>query len=92
MPELSWSWEGMMQKAWAQGFQQGLPIGILQRTAISLVAALFPDLEELATSRVIHVKDLEHLQRLIVDLAISHNREQMEQILLSLGGSDAAQS
>ena len=91
MPEESWAWEEMMQKAWAQGFQQGLPIGILQRAAISIVAALFPGLEEWGTSRIIDIKDLERLQQLILDLSKSRSQEEMEQVLLSLGENHAAQ-
>ena len=87
MPEESWAWEELMQKAWAQGYQ----LGMFQGGTISIVIALFPDLEELARSTIINVKDLERLQQLRVDLSISRSQEEMERVLLSLGGSDAAQ-
>src|SRR5690242_17268003 len=65
MPEESWAWEELMQKAWAQGYQ----LGLFQGGTISIVIALFPDLEELARSTITNVKDLECLQQLRIDLS-----------------------
>jgi len=55
-----------------------------QQAAIDVVVARFPDLETLARTKITAIDDLERLQHLIIDLSISHTREQMEQVLLSL--------
>ena len=76
--EGSWAYQEIMGK----GHQQG--ILAMQQTAINIVRRFFADLEELAKTRISAIEDLERLQQLILDLSISHTREQMEQVLLSL--------
>jgi len=83
--EGSWAYQEIMGK----GHQQG--VLAMQQTAINIVRRFFADLEELAKTRISAIEDLERLQQLILDLSISHTREQMEQVLLSLGGNNAAQ-
>jgi hypothetical protein len=91
--EESWAYQEMIQKGLLQGIEQGIGKGILtmQQTAINIVIRFFADLEELARTKITAINDLERLQQLILDLTMSHTREQMEQVLLSLGGNSAAQ-
>ena len=74
----SWAYQEIMGK----GVQQG--VQAMQQAAIDMVAASFADLETLARAKITAIDDLERLQHLIVDLGISHTREQMERVLLSL--------
>jgi len=82
----SWAYQEMVQKGLLQGLEQGLKKGVLamQQAAINMVVAHFADLEGLAKARITAIEDLERLQQLIVDLSMSHTREQMERVLLSL--------
>jgi len=73
--EESWAYQEIMGKGHQQGYQQA---------AIDVVVARFPDLETLARTKITAIDDLERLQHLIIDLSISHTREEMEQVLLSL--------
>lgn len=84
--EGSWAYQEMVQKGLEQGLEQGLKKGVLamQQAAINMVVAHFADLEGLAKTRITVIEDLECLQQLIVDLSMSHTREQMERVLLSL--------
>jgi len=77
--EESWAYQEMIEKGLLQGRQQGY-----QQAAIDVAMARFPDLETLAKTKITAINDLERLQHLILDLSISHTREQMEQVLLSL--------
>jgi len=76
--EGSWAYQEIMGK----GVQQG--VLAMQQAAIDMVVASFADLETLAKTKIAAIDDLKRLQHLIVDLGISHTREQMEQVLLSL--------
>jgi hypothetical protein len=91
--EGSWAYQEMVQKGLLQGLKQGIGKGVLamQQAAIDMVVASFADLETLARTKITAIDNLERLQHLIVDLGISHTREQMEQVLLSLGGNNSAQ-
>jgi predicted transposase YdaD len=92
--EESWAYQEMVQKGLLQGIKQGIEQGIeqgigkgvlaMQQTAINVVIRSFADLEELARTKITAINNLERLQQLILDLAISHTREQMKQVLLSL--------
>ena len=95
--EESWAYQEMVQKGLLQGLQKGREEGRqqgreegrqqgYQQAAIDMVVAHFPDLEALARTKITAIDDLECLQHLIIDLSISHTREQMEQVLLSLDG------
>ncbi len=74
--EESWAYQEMVQ----QGLQQGL-----QQAAINVVVARFADLQTLARTKIPPIDSSERLQQLIIDLSISHNQEEAEQVLLSLG-------
>lgn len=87
--EESWAYQEILGKGLLQGEQRG--VLAMQQTAINIVIRFFADLEELAKAKITPIDDLERLQQLILDLTISHTREQMEQVLLSLGGNNAAQ-
>lgn len=80
--EESWAYQEMVQKGLLQGVGKG--VLAMQQAAIDMVVASFADLETLARTKITAINDLERLQHLIVDLGISHTREQMEQVLLSL--------
>jgi hypothetical protein len=80
--EESWAYQEMVQKGLLQGVGKG--VLAMQQAAIDMVVASFADLETLARTKITAINGLEHLQHLIVDLGISHTREQMEQVLLSL--------
>jgi predicted transposase YdaD len=84
--EGSWAYQEIFGKGLLQGEQRGEQRGVLamQQTAINIVIRFFADLEELAKAKITAVDDLERLQQLILDLTISHTREQMERVLLSL--------
>ena len=75
----SWAYQEIMGKGAQKGVQA------MQQAAIDMVVANFADLETLARAKITALDDLEHLQHLIVDLGISHTREQMKRVLLSLG-------
>jgi flagellar biosynthesis/type III secretory pathway protein FliH len=81
--EESWAYQEMIGKGLLQGLQQGRQQGY-QQAAIDVIVARFPDLETLAKTKITAINDFERLQQLILDLSISHTREQMEQVLLSL--------
>jgi hypothetical protein len=87
--EESWAYQEMVQKGLLQGIGKG--VLAMQQAAIDMVVASFADLETLARSKITVIDNLERLQHLIVDLSISRSQEKMERVLLSLGGSDAAQ-
>lgn len=80
--EESWVYQEMVQKGLAQGIEKG--VLAMQQAAIDLTKASFADLEALAKAKITAIKDLNRLQHLIVDLGISHTREQMECVRLSL--------
>ena len=88
--EESWAYQEMVQTGEQRGRQQGRQQGY-QQAAIDVVVARFPDLETLARTKITAISDLERLQHLIIDLSISHTREQMEQVLLSLDAGEKAQ-
>ncbi len=76
--EESWAYQKIVQKGIGKGVQA------MQQAAIDMVVANFANLETLARTKITAINNLERLQHLIVDLGISHTREQMEQVLLSL--------
>jgi len=76
--EESWAYQEIMGRGELRG------ILAMQQTAINIVIRFFADLEELAKTKITAIDDLERLQQLILDLTISHTREQMERVLLSL--------
>lgn len=77
--EESWAYQEMIRKGRQQGYQQGF-----QQATIDVIIARFPDLETLARAKITAIDDLERLKQVIVDLALSRTREQMEYVLLSL--------
>ncbi len=81
--EGSWAYQEMVQTGCIQGEQRG--VLAMQQAAIDMVVANFADLETLARAKITAINNLDRLQHLIVDLGISHTREQMERVLLSLG-------
>ena len=89
--EGSWAYQEIfgkgLQRGEQRGEQRGIQRGVLamQQTAIDIVIRFFADLEELAKAKITAIDDLERLQHLIIDLSISSTREQMEQVLRSLG-------
>jgi predicted transposase YdaD len=81
--EESWAYQEMIGKGLLQGLQKGRQQGY-QQAAIDVIVARFPDLETLARTKITAINDLQRLQQLILDLSMSHTREQMKQVLLSL--------
>jgi len=81
--EESWAYQEIIGKGLLQGEQRGEQRGY-QQAAITMVVTRFADLEELVKTKITAIVDVERLQQLIVDLSISHTREQMERVLLSL--------
>jgi hypothetical protein len=77
--EGSWVYQEMTAKSLEKGRQQGL-----QQAAISIVAARFPALEQLAKAIIATISDLIRLEVLIVELSTSSSQEQTKQLLLSL--------
>lgn len=92
--EGSWAYQEMVQKGLLQGLLQGREevrqqaALAIQQASINLVVGHFPELEELAKTRITAIDNLERLQQLILDLSISHTREQMERVLLSLDAQE----
>jgi hypothetical protein len=90
-PVYQWILDEGREEGKAEGLQQGLQQGsqqgsqkATQQAAITIVATRFPELELLAKARILALDNLERLQRLIIDLTISHSRGEMERVLLSL--------
>lgn len=77
--EGSWVYQEMTARSLEKGRQEGL-----QQAAISIVAARFPTLEQLAKVIVATITDLHRLEVLIVELSVSSSQEQTKEILLSL--------
>jgi predicted transposase YdaD len=76
------AYQWILDEGREEGIQQG--IQAMQQAAIHMVIAHFADLEELARAKITVLGDLERLQRLIIDLSISHSQEEVEKILRSL--------
>jgi hypothetical protein len=56
----------------------------MQQAAISIVVARFPELELLAKAKILALDDPDRVQHLIIDLSISHSREETERVLYAL--------
>ena len=93
--EGSWVYQEMIAKSLEKGRQEGLEEGrqeglekgrqqALQQAAISIVAARFPALEQLAKAIIATLNDQNRLQVLIVELSTSSSQEHTKQLLLSL--------
>jgi len=89
--EGSWVYQEMTAKSLEKGRQEGRQEGReegrqqgLQQAAISIVAARFPTLEQLAKVIIATITDLNRLEVLIVELSVSSSQEQTKEILLSL--------
>jgi len=82
-PAYQWILDEGREEGRAEGLLQGSQQGS-QQAAITIVVTRFADLEEVARTRITAVGNLERLQHLIVDLLISHSRDEMERVLLSL--------
>ena len=75
--ESSWVYQETLEK----GIEKGRKA--LQATACRIVAARFPELEQLAKEIVETIKDLDQLQMLVVELSIVSSQEHAKQLLLS---------
>jgi hypothetical protein len=67
--------------------QRGLQKGRLQtaqQTALQVIAARFPALEQLAQEIIETISDANRLQVLVVELSVSSSQEQAKELLLSL--------
>ena len=85
-----------LQQGLQQGMQQGLQQGMqqgrktegsqkgMQQAAISIVVARFPELELLAKAKILALDDPDRVQHLIIDLSISHSKEETERVLYAL--------
>ena len=76
-----------IQQGMQQGIQQGMQQGAqktAQQAAIGVVVARFPELELLAKATILGLDDVERLQHLIIDLSISHSKDEVERVLRSL--------
>jgi predicted transposase YdaD len=80
--EESWVYQETLQKGCEEGRQQGLQTA--QQTAIRIVAARFPELEQLAREAIETVSDLKQLQTLTIELSVASSQEQAKELLLSL--------
>jgi len=77
--EKSYLYRANIQKGFEEGRQQGL----LQQAAIRIVAACFPELEQLATKIIKRVTDLKQLNKLIIELSTASSQERAKDFLLS---------
>ena len=71
----------------AEGLLEGMQQGArktAQQAAIGIVTARFPELELLAKATILGLDNVERLQHLIIDLSISHSKEEVERVLRSL--------
>jgi len=82
--EKSYLYRANIQKGIEQGRQQGF----LQQTAIRIIAARFPELEQLATKIIKQITDLKQLDKLIIELSIASSQERAKDFLLSLVSVD----
>ena len=80
--EESLVYQETLQKGREEGRQQGLQTA--QQTAIRIVAARFPELEQLAREAIETVSDLKQLQTLTIELSVTSSQEQAKELLLSL--------
>jgi len=80
------AYQWILDEGREEGIQKGIQKGAqaMQQAAIHMVIAHFADLEELARTKITALGDLERLQRLIIDLSISHSQEETKRVLLSL--------
>jgi len=77
--EKSYLYRANIQKGLEEGCQQGF----LQQAAIRIVAARFPELEQLATKIIKQITDLKQLDKLIIELSIASSQERAKDFLLS---------
>lgn len=75
----------IFEESWT--YQQTLQKGALQtaqRMAVSIVAARFPQLEQLAKLIIASISDPKRLEVLVVELSTSSSQEHAKELLLSL--------
>ncbi len=88
--EGSWVYQETIEKGLEKGREEGREEGrqqalqTVQQTAIRIVAARFPELEQLAKAIIVTISDLNQLQTLIIELSISSGQEHVKHLLLSL--------
>ncbi len=63
--------------------QKGYQLGFLQQAAIKIVAARFPELEQLATKIIKQITDLKQMDMLIIELSTASSQERAKDFLLS---------
>lgn len=56
----------------------------LRAGIIAIVAAYYPELAKLAETQVTAIDDVERLQKLLVDVTMPYNAQEMRTLLLSL--------
>ena len=81
------AYQWILNEGRAEGKAEGLLEGArktAQQAAIGIVTARFPELELLAKATILGLDNVEHLQHLIIDLSISHSKEEVERVLRSL--------
>jgi len=77
--EGSWVYQETIEKGREEGRQQAL-----QQAAIGIVAARFPEIEQLAREIIETISDPNRLQTLIVELSGVSSQEYAKELLLSL--------
>jgi predicted transposase YdaD len=94
--EGSWVFQEMTAKSLEKGIEKGREEGrqlalqalqTMQQAAIGIVAARFPELEELARTTISAINDLNRLQMLIIELSTSSSQEHTKRLLLLLAPS-----
>ena len=76
-----------LEQGLEQGLEKGRQQGALQTAqhmAISIVAARFPELEQLAKLIIASISDLKRLEVLVIELSTSLSQEHTKELLLSL--------
>lgn len=77
--EESWVYQETIEKGLQQGRQQAL-----QQTAIGIVAARFPELEQFAKEIIETISNANRLQTLTIQLSVTPSQEHAKELLLSL--------
>ncbi|HEY4032627.1 MAG TPA: hypothetical protein VGL94_01520 [Ktedonobacteraceae bacterium] len=72
-----------IQKGFEEGLEKGREQGLLQQTAIRIVAARFPELEQFATPIIKQITDLKQVEKLSIELSIASSQERAKDFLLS---------
>lgn len=72
-----------MEKGREEGLERG-QLKALHTGIVNVIAAHYPELTRLAESQVTAIDDIERLQKLLVDVTMPYNAQEMRTLLLSL--------